>query len=95
MPPVDYDPTEPFPGQPAPPPSEQWVAKLTLNLTRVQVSVGPQGPQSRQVGAIAQEEIGEGVTPGEAFRAAREKMKPVMKAYKLESGPIPVEVIER
>ena len=66
---------------------EKWVVKLTLNLTRLRVVSG----QASQVGAIAQEELGEGTTPGEAYRTALARLKPIIRAYKLEQGPIPLD----
>lgn len=83
MAPVDCDPTEPSAA--APPPSrEKWTVKILVGLNQVDAD-------GVQRGAVQTEQIGEGPTPGEAYRAALEKVRPIVRAYKLETGPLPVE----
>lgn len=62
----------------------KWTVKILIGLNQVDAD-------GVQRGAVQTEQIGEGPTPGEAYRAALEKVRPVVRAYKLEQGPLPLE----
>lgn len=72
-------------------PREVWFVRLDINVTRKEVLEVPGQPlQSRDIGASNHQQLGEGATPSEAYRVALERMRPIVKAYQLEGGPLPI-----
>lgn len=94
MPPTDHGPEQPEPAQVVAPRVELWVVRLDLNILRQQRTFLPDGQvRVQDLGASNNQQLGEGATPGEAYRMALERLKPIIRAYKLEAGPIPLEPV--